>query len=129
MTQVKMLTDTQKGDTAEWLIRMIETCEDAGMRKAFATRLTALSIQQHGWQPISSAPKHVTVVVYCLTEASNWSCKAYQDEDGVWWRDDFEGMMGSSTLGTRPTHWMPRPKDVRPDFDNLPPKPIHTEEK
>jgi len=40
-------THTQgEDDTKAWLIRMIETCEDAGLRKAFAERLAALPSHQ-----------------------------------------------------------------------------------
>ena len=56
------------------------------------------------WQPIETAPKDKTLIVYqerCPVMMAKWA-RSEQDDDDLWYGPDFYLIW--------PTHWMPLPE-------------------
>lgn len=59
------------------------------------------------WQPISTAPKDIDVLVYCSDTEEQFVAFDSLDEPGVFY---YAHTKSGVYIGCTPTHWMPLPE-------------------
>jgi hypothetical protein len=72
---------------------------------ASALDAAAWNRRASGWQPISTAPRDGTSVLFC--------CPPYRAYEGCWWVD-WDDWRAADGTAIRPTHWHPLPSAPEP---------------
>jgi len=68
-------------------------------------------VQPDGWQPIETAPKHLSILLYCPRGGvvrGAWADEKFAKNPKPYWRHDRTYLFGiRETRDDQPTHWMP----------------------